>query len=859
MCSMGNFRWLWLYFLFGQFYIQYVSAAWPVSTSSKIQLLGIFSNKLNITGPASQPLHYRAMFTAALLLAQQYNIKIDGQYIGWRLVDNGGDVMNTLDSTCQLVSTSNIVGIVGPTFSRESHIIAPFAEKLGIPVISHSSTDPELSDRNVYPTFYRTISSDNATALVIAKLFMKFNWTSCIIIYQNDAFGTSGAKVISETFNKDNITVSEMIVFDIKTHTIRGGLKHLLTSSSIRIIILWAEQSHASFILQNALEADVVGPVFTWILSDNVQLNSFKSIWYPKLIGILIVQSVVGDVVSAPINRTLLNAAYDLWQKYEPESFPGSDNVNYEALFAFDAAWSLIQSLQRLCSTITNRSSSCISITNSSSCFSRNFINSTSLLNVINHNAFLGVSGPVEFSTNTTDRINGIYYVLNNVQDSLNGLNYVPVLIRSDSSDWTSHKQGNTIIWPGKSLTPPTGYAAIEGVTLRIAIIEAAPFTMTKEIKDANGTTTTKQVGYIPDLIEHLQKKMRFIPNIIYLPSNQTYNGLVDAVARNDYDMIVGDVTILAERKKKVDFSAAIFHNSLRIIIRDKPTPKVDYFAHLRPFSWSLWLVIAGALICSFILLYLFERKDGDRWSWRTSTLGIGTSIYNSFEAILGFSSIRIKTFSGRLLAIAIFILSVVLIAGYTADLASYITLLRSDDLISGIDDIKNGRLPYSRVGILVDSSIEDFYLREISSGSRNFYPLKSKEDMYNKLLVNVIDAAIMDAGVLEYTTSGVYCNLSLVGKPFDYSEFGIVFQKKWLYAQILDFTLLSLRESGIFNDLKSKWFQTSYCSRPETPSTQFSAESMAGLFLTFGAVAFVAILVRLLQLRMKFCRRPII
>ena len=39
-------------------------------------------------------------------------------------------------------------------------------------------------------------------------------------------------------------------------------------------------------------------------------------------------------------------------------------------------------------------------------------------------------------------------------------------------------QQANVIVWPGNSLTPPSGYAALAGVTLRIGVIESAPFTM---------------------------------------------------------------------------------------------------------------------------------------------------------------------------------------------------------------------------------------------------------------------------------------------------------------------------------------------------------------------------------------------
>ena len=37
-------------------------------------------------------------------------------------------------------------------------------------------------------------------------------------------------------------------------------------------------------------------------------------------------------------------------------------------------------------------------------------------------------------------------------------------------------KAANAITWPGNSLVPPSGHAVLEGVTLRIGVIESPPF-----------------------------------------------------------------------------------------------------------------------------------------------------------------------------------------------------------------------------------------------------------------------------------------------------------------------------------------------------------------------------------------------
>ena len=827
-------------------FVGYLSADWPQSTPSAVQLLGLFADGTDADAPAIWSVHSRAMFTAAILLSHQYNITVDGQLIGWQSVDTGADAINASRSSCLAVSTSNIVGIVGPGFSREAQVIAPFAQTIGLPVISYGATDPELSDRSTYPTFYRTIPSDNAAALAIAALFVEYNWTSCVLIYQNDAFGSGGAKAIAEVFNNNSLIITQAVIFDLALLTIRGDLKSLLTSSSTRIVVVWADSAHTKLILKNALDGDVLGPQFTWIMRANISLNNFNQSSYDQLTGILSIQAVVGNVVNAPINITLLNAAYDIWRQYEPASFPGSDNVDYYALFAFDATWTLIQALHRFCSARTDTSPSCISFVNTSFCFDRQLLNSNSLFEIINDNTFLGVSGFVQYSSAATDRINGSYYVLKNVQRFLYGLSYVSVLIWSDSYGWDLHsqRQTNVIVWPGNSLDSPNGYAAISRMTLRIAVVESPPFTIVSQVLDDNEQITQKLVGYIPDLIELLRTQMGFTANIILLPANYSYSTLVDEVAGGIYDLVVTDMTITAARREEVGFSTSIFDNSLRIIMRESSRTNVDLLRYLRPFSLKLWLILLCTTIYAGLLVCLLERHRNEALHDRSISSMIGMSMWYSMGTILGFGAdFTVETAAGRLLTVGLYILSLISVAAYTANLASDLTISKSEDIISGIDDIKNGRIPFNRIGIKTNTAVEDYYLREISDGVRNYFPLEVYQDIFDDLLNNKIDTAIFDSGLLEYSVNNIYCNLTLVGTDFARSSLGIIFQKNWQYAEELDIILLSLRESGALDDIKVKWFQTSRCAGMSDGLPSMSIEAMAGLFLTVGVISILALL----------------
>jgi hypothetical protein len=66
---------------------------------------------------------------------------------------------------------------------------------------------------------------------------------------------------------------------------------------------------------------------------------------------------VTGSIFDGSINASLLNVAYKIWEENESDWFPGENNVNPYALFAFDGVWLLIQYLQQLCTMNTENKS----------------------------------------------------------------------------------------------------------------------------------------------------------------------------------------------------------------------------------------------------------------------------------------------------------------------------------------------------------------------------------------------------------------------------------------------------------------------------------------------------------------------
>ncbi|CAF4078580.1 unnamed protein product [Adineta steineri] len=851
MLFVLNISYLLINLILIQFLIKSIKTEWPSISSSSIKILGLFPNQLNNSNPTTLSVHCEAMFKSAIILSQQNNIKLQQEFINYEILSTDNNLINILSNTCQIISSSNIIGIIGPAYSKESHFLAPFAEKIGIPIISYSSTDPKLSNHQIYPSFYRTISSDNLFALAIVQLFLKFNWKSCNIIYQNDQYGINGMNEINKIFNNYNITIINKILFDVQTESIENNnFKNILLTSSSRIVLLWTNRNYTNLILQNAIDLDILSPQFIWLLTSNISLTSLNNLTSTstsnnKLNGLILIEPFI-DLNN--INQTLLNQAFDIWNKYESTTFPGINYVDYYALFTFDATWLLIQSLKQLCSTYSN--SSCIQFLNNSFCFNKYFINSNKLFNLINNLHYFGVTGKIQFNQNQTDRIEGINYILKNIQIISNNVNFVPVLIWSSTTNWTLYSPTSLIIWPGNSLIIPSEYPSLSGIHLRIALVETPPFTMLTQQQIKEETNETKLIGYIPDLIDLLTNQMGFIPNLTLI-TNQTFNQIINSVSNNQFDLFIAQTTITAKRSEKVSFSNSIFDNSLRIIIRKDLDNDVNLLLYLTPFTFHLWLTLLGACLFSTFLICLLEKQDNPLLQNKSIISLIAMSLWFSIGTILGYGAdFQLKTPAGRLLTIGLYILSLVLVAAYTANLASDLTISKSKDIVTDIDDIKNGKVAFSRIGILLGSAIEDYYLREISGGIHNFYPIKNKEEIYDKLLNNIIDASIMDAGILEYITNQIYCNLTSMGKDFGQSAFGIVFQKKWQYEQILNIQILALRESGELDNLKRKWFQTTSCAQIYDTSQAMTIQSMAGLFLTFAIITLLAILLFLWKKR---------
>nr|XP_046245282.1 extracellular calcium-sensing receptor-like [Scatophagus argus] len=118
---------------------------------------------------------------------------------------NGLDpVFYTGDACSQLGA---VKAIVGESSSTPSISMSRIMGAFDIPLVSHFATCACLSDKQQFPTFFRTIPSDQFQADALAKLVKHFGWTWIGAVRSDSDYGNNGMATFLQAAQKEGICV----------------------------------------------------------------------------------------------------------------------------------------------------------------------------------------------------------------------------------------------------------------------------------------------------------------------------------------------------------------------------------------------------------------------------------------------------------------------------------------------------------------------------------------------------------------------------------------------------------------------------------------------------------------------------
>eukprot|EP00079_Xenopus_tropicalis_P023391 XP_012815763.1 PREDICTED: vomeronasal type-2 receptor 1-like [Xenopus tropicalis] len=91
-----------------------------------------------------------------------------------------------------------LAGIVGDSGSSRSILMAQILGLYRYPQISYFATSPILSDRKLFPSFFRTIPSDEFQMRGLALLVSHFGWTWVGLLASDNDYGQFGLQLVKE-------------------------------------------------------------------------------------------------------------------------------------------------------------------------------------------------------------------------------------------------------------------------------------------------------------------------------------------------------------------------------------------------------------------------------------------------------------------------------------------------------------------------------------------------------------------------------------------------------------------------------------------------------------------------------------
>ncbi|KAM8769828.1 extracellular calcium-sensing receptor-like [Acanthopagrus schlegelii] len=179
---------------------------------------------------------------------------------------SGQEQQFILNETC--VGTPPVIGIVGDSSSTSSIAISSVIGSYRVPMVSYFATCSCLSDRQKFPSFFRTIPSDAFQVRAMIQILNHYDWTWAGLLVSDDDYGLHAARSFQSDFVQSGggcLAYVEILPWGNDPAEIRR-IVDVMKKSTARVVIGFAHESHMINLVEEVLRQNVTG--LQWIASE---------------------------------------------------------------------------------------------------------------------------------------------------------------------------------------------------------------------------------------------------------------------------------------------------------------------------------------------------------------------------------------------------------------------------------------------------------------------------------------------------------------------------------------------------------------------------------------------------------------
>ena len=331
---------------------------------------------------------------------------------------------------------------------------------------------------------------------------------------------------------------------------------------------------------------------------------------------------------------------------------------------------------------------------------------------------------------------------------------------------------------PAMAAGPENGSPAIVGV------VAAPPFAM----RAANGEWQGIAIDLWRDIADALQLRFEFRELAI--------DDLVTGLQSGEL-IAVATATASADREPLMDFSHPYYSSHLAIAVRNGPSG--GWLQPLASLASTGLLKLAGVLACLIlvagVLVWLCERRANPEHFAGAPLRGVGDGIWWAVvtTTTVGYGDKAPRTRAGRAIAVVWMFTAIILIALFTAQVTSALTVTSLASLVRGPADLAR-----VRVGAIVDSPqiplLRD-RLGVVAAGSPGF------DDGLRALERGEIDAFVGVEPVLRYEIANAFAGrLGVVAAPLTRADYVFAFPNGSPIRKQVNRAILSYLETDSWN-----------------------------------------------------------
>ncbi|XP_015216197.2 extracellular calcium-sensing receptor-like [Lepisosteus oculatus] len=257
---------------------------------------------------------------------------LPGVSLGYKIYDTCGSIplsiraamalMNGNEETLSDTSCSRpaaVQAIIGESGSSPSIAVSSAVGPFQIPLISHFATCSCLSDKNEFPTFFRTIPSDYYQSRALAKLVKHFGWTWVGAIRSDSDYGNNGMATFVQSAQQEGICI-EYSVAIYRTDPREKILKAIdvIMKNTAKVIVAFLAQGEMAVLLKELSLQNVTG--FQWVGSES---------WITaRNLATLEGYKILGGSIGFGIRKTKIDGLKDFLLNVRPSQIPENTLVN---------------------------------------------------------------------------------------------------------------------------------------------------------------------------------------------------------------------------------------------------------------------------------------------------------------------------------------------------------------------------------------------------------------------------------------------------------------------------------------------------------------------------------------------------